>query len=133
VTVSREIDHWHVSIQTEQKVAVPKHTSIKAVGIVLGIRKMVALSDGTHIDPINSFRKAQRKIAVHQHKLSSKVKFSKNWHKQLKKIQKLHWHIANTRKDYLHKASYTLSKNHAIMCMEDLQVRNMSRSAKGDH
>ena len=37
----------------------------------------------------------------------------------------------NARRDSLHKASTTLSKNHAIVCIEDLKVRNMSRSAAG--
>ena len=35
------------------------------------------------------------------------------------------------RKDFLHKATSTISKTHAIVCIEDLQVRNMSRSARG--
>jgi putative transposase len=104
---------------------------VKAVGIDLGIKKMVALSDGTHIEPINAFMNAQKKLAKLQRCLAKKVKFSSNWYKLVKKIQKLHWHIANIRKDYLHKASCTLSKNHAIVCMEDLQVRNMSKSARG--
>ena len=59
------------------------------------------------------------------------VKFSNNWRNLLKKIQKLHWHIVNIREDYLQKSSCTLSKNHAIVCIEDLSVSNMSRSAKG--
>ena len=131
VTVSREINHWYVSIQTETKVADPVHPSLKAVGIDLGVKKMVALSDGNHIEPINAFIKAQKKLARLQRCLAKKVKFSSNWRRQVKKIQKLHWHIANIRKDYQHKASCTLSKNHAVVCMEDLQVRNMTRSAKG--
>jgi putative transposase len=131
VTVSREIDHWYVSIQTETKVTDPIHPSVKAVGIDLGVKKMVALSDGNYIVPINAFMKAQKKLARLQRSLAKKVKFSSNWRKQVKKIQELHWHIANIRKDYQHKASCTLSKNHAVVCMEDLQVSNMTRSAKG--
>jgi putative transposase len=131
VTVSRDIDHWYVSIQTEQKVSEPAHPSVKTVGIDLGIKKMIAQSDGNYIAPINSFRKAQAKLAKLQRQLARKVKVSSNWHKRVKKIHKLHWHIANIRKDYLHKASYALSKSHAIVCMEDLQVRNMSKSASG--
>jgi putative transposase len=104
---------------------------VKAVGIDLGVKKMVALSDGTHIEPINALMKAQKKLASLQRSLAKNVKFSSNWRKQVKRIQKLHWHIANIKKDYLHKASCTLSKNHAVVCMEDLQVSNMSRAAKG--
>jgi putative transposase len=131
VTVFKEIDHWYISIQTEIKVDDLKHPSTKAVGIDLGIRKMIALSDGTCIPPINAFQSAQKKLLKLQRQLSRKVKFSNNWYKLNKKIQKLHWHIANIREDYLHKATCALSKNHAIVCMEDLSVSNMTRSVKG--
>ncbi len=47
------------------------------------------------------------------------------------KIAKLHHHIANSRKDSLHKISTHISQNHAIVYVEDLQVKNMSKSAKG--
>ncbi len=63
VTVSREIDHWYVSVRTDIKVSNPVHPSVKAVGIDLGIKKMVALSDGTHIEPINAFMNSQKKLA----------------------------------------------------------------------
>ena len=105
VTVSREIDHWYISIQTETKVTDPVHPSVNAVWIDLGVKKMVALSDGNYIESINAFMKAQKKLARLQRSLAKKVKFSSNWRKQVKKIQELHWHIANIRKDYLHKAS----------------------------
>ena len=113
------------------KVSEPAHPSVKTVGIDLGIKKMIAQSDGNYIAPINFFSKAQAKLAKLQRQLARKVKVSSNWHKRVKKIHKLHWHIANIRKDYLHKASYALSKSHAIVCMEYLQVRNMSKSARG--
>jgi putative transposase len=35
------------------------------------------------------------------------------------------------RKDNLHKTSHILSKNHALICLEDLQIKNMSKSASG--
>ena len=41
--------------------------------------------------------------------------------------------IANARKDFLHKATTTISQNHALVCIEDLQVRNMSRSSRGSN
>ena len=132
VTVFCEIDHWYVSIQTEIKISKePVHPSTKAVGIDLGIKKMITLSGGEYIPPINAFQSAQQKLARLQRQLSRKVKFSNNWRKLGKKLQKLHRHIANIREDYLQKSSCALSKNHAIVCIEDLSVSNMSRSAKG--
>ena len=64
--------------------------------------------------------------------MSRKQKFSNNWKKAKTKVQKLHTAIANARKDFLHQASTTLSQNHALVGIEDLQVKNMSQSAKGN-
>ena len=133
IAVSREIDHWYVSIQVEMEVEQPVHPSRKAVGIDVGVSKLIAQSDGKHIPPMNAFKKAEKKLVSLQRALGRKVKFSQNWHKQVKKIQKLHGHISHMRSDYLHKGSTMISQNHAIVCMEDLQVRNMTKSAKGEH
>ena len=39
--------------------------------------------------------------------------------------------IGNARKDFLHKTTTTISKNHALVCVEDLQVKSMSKTAAG--
>ncbi len=64
--------------------------------------------------------------------MSRKVKFSNNWKKAKARVQKIHTGIANARKDFLHKTTTTISQNHALVCIEDLQVQNMSRSAAGN-
>ncbi|MBW9297130.1 transposase, partial [Escherichia coli] len=89
------------------------------------------LSDGTVFEPVNSFQKNQKKLARLQRQLSRKVKFSNNWQKQKRKIQRLHSCIANIRRDYLHKVTTAVSKNHAMIVIEDLKVSNMSKSAAG--
>jgi putative transposase len=47
------------------------------------------------------------------------------------RVQRVHGRIGDARRDYLHKISTTISQNHAMVCVEDLQVRNMSGSAAG--
>ena len=63
--------------------------------------------------------------------MARKVKFSSNWKKAKARVQKVHSQIANARRDFLHKASTAISQNHALVCVEDLQVKNMSSSCKG--
>ncbi|WGZ95384.1 MAG: transposase [Candidatus Thiothrix putei] len=58
-------------------------------------------------------------------------KFSNNWKKAKAKVQKIHTKIANARRDFLHKATTTISQNHAVVFVEELQVWNMSQSAAG--
>jgi putative transposase len=59
------------------------------------------------------------------------VKFSQNWQKAKRRVQAIHARIGNVRRDFLHKATTTIRQNHAMVCIEDLQVRNMSKSSKG--
>jgi putative transposase len=131
VTVSQSCGRWYVSIQTEYEVSEPHHESTTIVGLDAGVAKLATLSDGTVYPPVNSFKSSQRKLANWQRRLTRKVKFSANWQKQKRKIQRLHFHIANIRRDYLHKTTTEISKNHAMIVIEDLKVRNMSKSAKG--
>lgn len=134
MTVSRCGSHWYVSIQTEYQVAKPSHPSASIVGIDLGIAQFAALSTGDTIQPEHnlSLKQLEKTLAYWQRKLARKVKFSANWRKVKNKITRLHERIANTRHDFLHKASTLLSKNHAMIVVEDLKIRNMSASAKGD-
>lgn len=130
-TVSQSGGKWFVSIQTERKVDQPLPNG-EAVGIDMGIARFATLSDGTYIEPLNSFKKHQQRLARYQRAMSRKVKFSSNWKKAQARVQRIHSRIANARKDFLHKASCQISQNHAMIAIEDLQVRNMSRSAKGN-
>ncbi len=132
ITVSSSGGKWFVSIQTEREVAQPLPTATAAIGIDVGIARFATLSDASFIAPLNSFKKHQGRLRRYQRAMSRKVKFSNNWKKAKARVQKLHTGIANARKDFLHKATTTISQNHALVCIEDLQVRNMSRSAKGD-
>lgn len=131
VTVSQSCGKWFVSIQTEHEVDQPLPQGC-AVGIDMGIARFATLSDGSYIEPLNSFKKHQQRLARYQRAMSRKVKFSNNWKKAKARVQRIHSRIANTRKDFLHKASCQISQNHAMIAIEDLQVRNMSKSAKGN-
>ena len=131
VTVSQSCGKWYISIQTESEVSTPVHPSASMVGLDAGVAKLATLSDGTVFEPVNSCQKNQKKLARLQRQLSRKVKFSNNWQKQKRKIQRLHSCIANIRRDYLHKVTTTVSKNHAMIVIEDLKVSNMSKSAAG--
>ncbi len=131
VTVSQSGGKWFVSIQTQREMADPVHPSSSSVGIDVGIARFATLSDGSFIEPLNTFRKHQQRLARVQRVMSRKQKFSNNWKKAKAEVQKIHTRITNVRRDFLHKATTTISQNHAIVCVEDLQVRNMSKSAAG--
>jgi putative transposase len=61
--------------------------------------------------------------------MAGKKKFSKNWRKAKACITKLHTKVANIRKDFVHQVSNDISKNHVVVVIEELQVKNISKSA----
>ncbi len=132
VTVSQSGGKWFVSIQTQREVERPLPKATTAVGIDVGIARFATMSNETHIDPLNSFKQHQQRLARYQRRMCRKIKFSNNWKKAKARVQKIHLGIANARKDFLHKTTTTISQNHALVCIEDLQVRNMSKSSKGN-
>lgn len=131
ITISRRGKHSYCSIQVEIELEKPTTTATSDIGIDMGINKFVAISNGEYVNPANMFRKLEKRLAKEQRKLSRKKKFSNNFHKQNKRIQHIHSKIANSRLDFLHKLSTTLSKNHALIAVEALKIKNMSKSAKG--
>ena len=130
-TVTYSAGHWYVSVQVELDIGTPKHTATSAIGIDMGIKKYIALSTGEYEDPINPFKKYQDQLSKAQRRLSKKKKFSENWKKQKKRLQKIHRKIAHVRKDFQHKLSTKLSNSHAMIVVEALKISNMSRSASG--
>jgi putative transposase len=132
VTVSRDGEHWYISVQVEQTIPDPCPMRKPSIGLDMGVARFYTCSDGSFCAPINAFRSLQEKLAQEQRKLSRKVKFSQNWKKQKARVQKIHRLIRNSRRDFLHKASTSLTQRFGQIIVEDLRVCNMSRSAKGN-
>ncbi|WP_335995385.1 IS200/IS605 family element RNA-guided endonuclease TnpB [Fusobacterium polymorphum] len=102
----------------------------KNVGIDLGIKDFVLTSDETLIENPKYLQKSLNKLAILQRKLSQKPKGSSNRNKARIKVARLFEKISNQREDFLQKLSTTLIKEYNIICMEDLQVKNMIRNHK---
>jgi len=130
VTVSSKGGKWFVSVLMRREVEQPLPHG-PSTGIDVGIARFATLSDGTFLAPLNSFKKHEQRLAKYQRRMARKTKFSNNWKKAKGRVQRIHSSIANARNDFLHKATTQISKNHAMVCIEDLQVRNMSKSASG--
>jgi putative transposase len=132
VTVSNDVSGWYVSISTKRDVPEPIHLNQGSmVGIDFGVVKLATLSSGTYYEPNRSLRDGQVKLAKAQRKLSRKTKGSRNRYKQIVKVAKIHRKIRLVRLDKIEKITTDICKNHAIICVEDLQVSNLTRSASG--
>lgn len=130
VTVIRRGDKWDVSIQTEYEDNPPAPISSE-IGIDMGVKHFATLSDGKVFEPLSPFKREREKLAKLQRKLARQKKGSRNSRKTKRKIARLHRHIADSRRDFLHKTSTQIAQNHSTVYVEDLKVSNMSASAAG--
>ena len=130
VTVIRRGDKWDVSIQTEYEVSSPAPNPSE-IGIDMGVKRFATLSNGDFVEPLNAFKQERENLTKLQRKLARQKKGSRNSRKTKRKIARLHRYIADSRRDFLHKTSTRIAKNHSIVYVEDLKVSNMSASAAG--
>ncbi|MGL5125536.1 MAG: RNA-guided endonuclease InsQ/TnpB family protein, partial [Fusobacteriaceae bacterium] len=122
---------YYVSILTEfvkEIVQVPSDNNI--VGLDFSMSELFVSSDNQRADYPRFFRKLETKLVKAQRKLSRKVKLSSNWEKAKIKVAKIHQHIKNSRRDFLHKLSRKLVTKYNAICLEDLNMQGMSRALK---
>ena len=101
-----------------------------AVGIDLGIKDFCVTSDGEAIPNPKYLKKSLDKLTKLQRELSRKSKDSSNRNKARIKVARLQEHIANQRKDFLHKLSAKIVEANDVICLEDLQVKSMIKDHK---
>ena len=128
LTISKTpTEKYFVSILVEQENKYQQTTKEK-IGIDLGIKDFVALSDGTKYS--FSVSKKTKKLKKLQHYFSKKQKDSKRKEKLRLKIAKNHEKIVNSRLDFQHKLSTKLTNEYQTICLESLKVKNMIKNHK---
>ena len=100
------------------------------IGIDLGVKKIITLSDGTKIENPKYFHKSERRLARLQRKLSRKPKDSKRREKARIAVARQHEKVANQRADFLHKLTTQLVRDYDVIAIEDLKVQEMEQTAK---
>ena len=100
------------------------------VGIDLGSKDLYVTSEGDVKNNPKYYRKYEMKMIREQRKLSRRLKNGKNKHKQRLKLNRWHKLIANSREDFYHKATTELIGKYDILCIEDLQSKNMMKNHK---
>ena len=121
---------YYVSILTEYSYDIPKRVLSKdnALGLDYASHSFYVDSQGREADYPRFYRETQDKLAKEQRRLANMKYGSNNYQKQKVKIATIHEHIANQRKDWLHKLSYILSRDYDYICVEDINMKNMSQS-----
>ena len=101
-----------------------------AVGIDLGIKDFVITSEGEVFDNLHFKKLETKKIRKLHKQLSRKEKSSNNWNKARIKLAKVYKKINDKKQYYLHSVSNSLIDENQVICMEDLNVKGMTKNHK---
>ena len=133
ITQNRD-DTYQVSILFEYEVK-ELHTPV-AIMSVLGLDYksdgLYVDSDGNNCDMPHYYKSSQDKLSKSQRKLKHKTIGSNNYRKQQKKIAKIHRHVSNQRKDFLHKKSTEIANQYTCVCVEKLNMKSMANKGFGN-
>lgn len=130
-TVSQEPSgKYYVSLCCTDIEITPFEKTGSIIGLDLGIKEFAITSNGEMIPNPKYLKKSLDKLAKLQRELSRKTIGGSNRNKARIKVARIQEHIANQRKDFLHKLSTKLIKENDMICIEDLSVKNMIKNHK---
>ena len=128
VTVSQEPDgKYYVSVLFEYVTSIVEVPSKTIMGLDYSMSSLYVDSDGNSCGYPKFYKQALDRLAREQRKLSKMEKGSNNYYKQRKKVARLHKHISNQRKDFLHKQSTEIANRVDTVCIENLDMKKMSQ------
>ena len=123
---------WHVSFTAPQTpVESAKDSERRSVGIDRGVTDTVATSDGELINIPRASQKEVTQLKSLHRRLARQQPHSNRRQRSKDAIAKIHACIADRRKDWVEQFSTKLVSENAVIVFEELQVKNMMRSASG--
>jgi putative transposase len=137
LTLSRDAcGRYFIAFQVEQQVEeLPANG--KTVGVDLGVKTLAVYSTGEQVKAHEAAQKLKRRLRHTQRSLSRKVGSKKGetksnrYRRQQQRVARIQCRIADARRDTQHKLTDDLTKRFGVICLEDLNVKGMTRSAKG--
>ena len=124
-TIYKEAEKYYVSICVEEETLIPNIIPKAIVGIDLGIKDLLVVSDGTTIENKKYIEKYEKKLKGLNRWLSRCKSGSKNRYKVIKKIQAVYKKLKNARKYLLHSISNKIVKENDIIAVESLKINEM--------
>ena len=120
-------DKYFASILCEENIEHKPKTK-KEIGLDLGIKDFVILSNGKKYKNQKFLNKYEKELEKAQKHLSRKQKGSNRYRRQRLKVARIHEKIANSRRDFLHKVSTELVSQFDFIAVESLKVKNMVKN-----
>ncbi|MHB8246425.1 MAG: RNA-guided endonuclease InsQ/TnpB family protein [Acidimicrobiales bacterium] len=122
---------WHVSF-TAPPPALKRTPTGAVVGLDMGVVSTVTTSDGGYLSmpALLTPGEAQRKRRL-QRRMAHQQKGSNRRVRTKQQVARLSSREADRRKDWIEKTTTALVRGYDTICVEDLKVKNMTRSARG--
>ncbi len=131
MTVSRDpCGRWYVAFAVDVPDPEPLAANGRAVGVDLGVTDFAVTSDGQRIPNPRHLERRARNLARYQRRLARCQPGSANRAKARAKAARAHRKVRAARADFLHKTSTSLVRDHDLICLEDLAVKNMVRNRR---
>ena len=127
-TIKRDADQWYASFSVVRNPEPPLEPINQSIGIDVGLKSLVTLSNGEQVKPPQYLRQSEEKLVKAQRQLSRKKKGSSNRNKQRIEVARIHRTIRNQRKDFTHKLSRELVNTYDTIVFEKLQIQNMVKN-----
>ena len=118
---------WFVCFSCEVE-AEPLPESNEAVGVDMGLKDIIATSDGESVPAPRFLRKEEKELARTQRRLSEAPKGSRERVKRHKVVAKVHERIKNKRSNFTHQQSRKLVDRYGFIAVEDLSVNQMNKN-----
>ena len=132
VTVSQTpSDKYFVSVLYDYEQNISETESQNAIGLDYSMSDLFVSSEPEiQVDEqfLHHYRKSMDRLTKEQRSLSHRKKGSHRYLKQRKKVALIHEKISNQRKDYLHKLSRQIANAYDLVCVEDLNMQEMSKA-----
>jgi len=150
-SVSRQADHWYLSVQVEvpEQLAMRSRSGDAMIGVDLGVTAAATLSSGEKIVAPRPLKTALRRLRIRSRRQSRKLEaakqasgitgpilkgtrlpVSKNRTKGALSLACLHERIAQVRADFTHKLTTRLCRENQAVAIEDMNVRGMLANRK---
>ena len=129
-TISKsKTNKYYISILTEYEYEIPNIKLDKnySIGLDYSSPHFYVDSQGNKADYPKFYKTLESKLVKEQKKLSNMKYNSNNYAKQKLKVAKIYEKITNQRRDWIHKLSTKLSDQFDYVCIEDLNMRNISQ------
>jgi putative transposase len=128
VTISHEADGWYAILSCADVPAQPLALTGREMGIDVGLKVFLITADGQVVDNPRYQRKAEKRIAKANKRVSRRKKGSKQRGKAVSHLARAHQTVKRQRRDFHHKTALRLVRQYDTIYLEDLRVANLVRN-----